>query len=162
MAAPASTPHRIRLATVDDLAAVERIVHDAYRHYVARIGATPGPMRDDYRVRIAQGQAQVLEDDTGIQAVLVLVREADCLLLDNVAVSPGAQGRGYGRALMQWAETIARQAGISAHPAVHAGSDEREHRHLSALWLCRDASRRRDRPEARVHDEKPGLTDHNK
>lgn len=111
MATVASTPHRIRLATVDDLAAVERIVHDAYQHYVARIGATPGPMRDDYRARIAQGQAQVLEDQTGIQAVLVLVRETDCLLLDNVAVSPGAQGRGYGRVLMQWAETAARQAG---------------------------------------------------
>ena len=88
MTTSASTPHRIRLATADDLAAVERIVHDAYQHYVARIGATPGPMRDDYRARIAQGQAQVLEDETGIQAVLVLVREADCLLLDNVAVSP--------------------------------------------------------------------------
>ena len=98
-------------AVAEDLPTVEQIIHDAYRHYVARIGATPGPMRDDYRVRIAQGQTQVLEDETGIQAVLVLVREADCLLLDNVAVSPGAQGRGYGRALMQWSEIAARQAG---------------------------------------------------
>ncbi len=103
--------HRIRPATSGDQAVVERIVHDAYRHYVARIGATPGPMRDDYRVRIRQGQVHVLEDDAGIQAVLVLVREADCLLLDNVAVSPAAQGLGYGRELMQWAEIAARQAG---------------------------------------------------
>lgn len=108
MAAPA---HRIRPATAVDLAAVEHIVHDAYRHYVARIGATPGPMRDDYRARIAQGQVQVLEDEAGIQAVLVLVHETDCLLLDNVAVSPAAQGRGHGRELMRWAETVARQAG---------------------------------------------------
>lgn len=105
------TAHRIRLATATDLAAIERIVHDAYLHYVDRIGATPGPMRDDYRVRIARREAYVLEDGQGIHAVLVLVREPACLLLDNVAVSPNAQGRGYGRELMQWAEIAARQAG---------------------------------------------------
>ena len=108
---PATSLHRIRQATTADLAAIERIVHDAYCHYIDRIGATPGPMRDDYRQRISQGQTQVLEDDAGVQAVLVLVREPDCLLLDNVAVSPAAQGKGYGRELMQWAEIQARQAG---------------------------------------------------
>lgn len=107
----AAIAHRIRPATAGDLVTVEQIVHDAYRHYVARIGATPGPMRDDYRARIAQGQVQVLEGEAGIQAVLVLVHETDGLLLDNVAVSPAAQGRGHGRELMQWAETVARQAG---------------------------------------------------
>ncbi len=106
-----TTPYRIRLATAGDQAVIERIVHDAYRHYIDRIGATPGPMRDDYRQRIAHKQAQVLEDGTGVQAVLVLVREPDCLLLDNVAVSPAAQGKGYGRDLMQWAEIEARRAG---------------------------------------------------
>ena len=90
---PATSLHRIRQATTADLAAIERIVHDAYCHYIDRIGATPGPMRDDYRQRISQGQTQVLEDDAGVQAVLVLVREPDCLLLDNVAVSPAAQGK---------------------------------------------------------------------
>lgn len=106
-----ATPHRIRHATADDLAVIERIVHDAYRPYIGRIGATPGPMRDDYLQRIAQGQTQVLEDNAGVQALLVLVREPGCLLLDNVAVSPAAQGKGYGRELMQWAEIQARQAG---------------------------------------------------
>lgn len=107
------TAHRIRLATPTDLATVERIVHEAYRHYIDRIGATPGPMRDDYRIRIAQREAHVLEDGQGMHAVLVLVREPACMLLDNVAVSPDAQGRGYGRELMQWAEIAARQAGYA-------------------------------------------------
>ena len=36
----------IRLARAPDLAAVEALVDAAYGYYVARIGMTPGPMRD--------------------------------------------------------------------------------------------------------------------
>ncbi|MNV57180.1 Acetyltransferase (GNAT) family protein [compost metagenome] len=35
------------------------------------------------------------------------------MLLDNVAVSTLAQGKGYGRELLRWAEDVARQAGFS-------------------------------------------------
>ena len=105
-------PHHIRPATPDDLAAIERIVKDAYTHYVARIGATPGPMLDDYPARVAQGVVHVLESQDEVQGVIVLIPEPACMLLDNVAVAPLAQGKGYGRALMQWAESVARQAGL--------------------------------------------------
>ncbi|WP_258129650.1 GNAT family N-acetyltransferase [Achromobacter anxifer] len=103
-------PH-IRPATPDDLPEVERIVAQAYGHYVARIGATPGPMRDDYSARIAEGVVHVLLEQGSVQGVLVLIPEADCMLLDNVAVAPEAQGKGYGRDLMLFAESGARRAG---------------------------------------------------
>lgn len=106
-------PHHIRPATPDDVAAIERIVNDAYTHYVARIGATPGPMLDDYPARVAQGVVHVLESQDGIHGVIVLIPEPTCMLLDNIAVSPLAQGKGYGSALMQWAESVARQAGLA-------------------------------------------------
>ncbi|QKH35800.1 GNAT family N-acetyltransferase [Achromobacter pestifer] len=107
-------PLDIRLATLDELPDIEQIVAQAYGHYVARIGATPGPMLDDYAARIAQGVVHVLRVRDTVQGVLVLIREADCLLLDNIAVAPQAQGKGYGRDLMQFAENAARQAGYAS------------------------------------------------
>lgn len=107
-------PIHIRPATVDDISAIERIVRDAYSPYIQRIGATPGPMLDDYPARIAQGLVHVLLASGDVQALLVLIPEPDCLLLDNLAVSPGAQGKGYGRHLLRFAEDEARRRGLAA------------------------------------------------
>ncbi len=107
-------PIHIRPATVDDISAIERIVRDAYSPYIQRIGATPGPMLDDYPARIAQGLVHLLLASGDIQALLVLIPEPDCLLLDNIAVSPGAQGKGYGRHLLRFAEDEARRRGLAA------------------------------------------------
>ncbi len=107
-------PIHIRPATVDDISAIERIVRNAYSPYIQRIGATPGPMLDDYPARIAQGLVHVLLASGDIQALLVLIPEPDCLLLDNIAVSPGAQGKGYGRHLLRFAEDEARRRGLAA------------------------------------------------
>lgn len=107
-------PIHIRPATVDDISAIERIVEDAYSPYIQRIGATPGPMLDDYPARVAQGLVHVLLASGDIQALLVLIPEPDCLLLDNIAVAPGAQGKGYGRHLLRFAEDEARRRGLAA------------------------------------------------
>lgn len=104
----------IRLARRDEADAVRDVVHEAYRHYIARIGKPPGPMLDDYAQRIADGQAWVLEDAGGIAGILVLEETADSLLLDNIAVAPGQQGKGVGRALLEFAEAEARRRGFTA------------------------------------------------
>ncbi len=101
----------IRLAEDRDLPVIEAIVHDAYGHYVSRIGRKPAPMLDDYRLLVHKGQVHVLEVIDIIHGLVVLIPEPDSLLLDNIAVSPGSQGRGYGRKLLQFAETVAREAG---------------------------------------------------
>lgn len=106
---------RIRSATPADIAEIERIVREAYSPYIARNGATPGPMLDDYPARVAQGVVHVLLSEDGIEGLIVLIPEPDdsCMLLDNIAVSPTAQGKGHGRTLLQWAEDTARRAGFS-------------------------------------------------
>lgn len=94
----------IRLAHADDANAVRALVADAYGHYIARIGKPPGPMLDDYDRRIAAHQAWVCEERGDVVGLIVLEEGPDGMLLDNVAVSPAAQGRGLGRALIAFAE----------------------------------------------------------
>ncbi len=87
-------------------------MHAAYQHYIARIGKPPGPMLDDYAQRIADGQAWVLEDAGRIVGILVLEETASGFLLDNIAVLPDCQGKGFGRALIEFAEAEARRRGF--------------------------------------------------
>lgn len=101
----------IRPAQQNEADAMRDVVHAAYQHYVARIGKPPGPMLDDYAARIANGEAWVLEDAGRITGILVLEEQADRFMLDNVAVRPDCQGSGFGRALMEFAETEARRRG---------------------------------------------------
>jgi ribosomal protein S18 acetylase RimI-like enzyme len=103
----------IRPARPHEADSVRDIVHAAYRHYIARIGKEPGPMLDDYARRIADGQTWVLEDAGRILGILVLEDRAGNLLLDNIAVAPDAQGGGYGRALMAFADAEARRRGYA-------------------------------------------------
>jgi len=103
----------IRPAVCDDLPAIAAIVDGAYRPYVARIGREPGPMLDDYAALLLAGRVHVL-DQEGVRGFVVLLQDEDTMLLDNVAVHPDRQGRGYGGLLMRFAEDMARAAGCVA------------------------------------------------
>src|ERR1700730_12282807 len=102
---------QIRVATAADVPAIEEIVNQAYRHYVARIGKPPGPMLEDYAARVSEGAAWVLEDRAATVAIIVLKPEPDYLLLDNIAVSPARHGLGLGRRLLAFAEDEALRRG---------------------------------------------------
>lgn len=112
-----ATDTTLRLAMTRDLSAIEALVSAAYGHYVARIGKTPGPIRDiddgSYARYIDAGYVHLLQEGSEIVGLLVLIPQSDTLLLDNVAVAPAAQGRGFGKALMQAAEKQARQLGFA-------------------------------------------------
>jgi ribosomal protein S18 acetylase RimI-like enzyme len=101
----------LRLAELDDLAAVEAIVREAYSPYIARIGRPPAPMLDDYPALIGERRVHVAEREGVVQGVLVLLPRDDALLLDNVAVASAARGRGLGRAMLVFAERAAVASG---------------------------------------------------
>ena len=104
----------IRPAKAADCAAVEAIVRAAYSIYLDRMGKPPGPMLDDYAAQIAAGTVSVLEDADGVvAAMIVLLRRDDHLLLDNIAVRPDRQGRGFGRRLIAFAEAETQRLGFS-------------------------------------------------
>jgi ribosomal protein S18 acetylase RimI-like enzyme len=104
----------IRLATPEDRADVEEIVQAAYAGYILLIGQKPGPMRDDYSALIEKRSVYVLVSQSRILGVLVLLPEEETMLLDNVAVSPDMQGRGYGRLLIAFAERLSIDHGFKA------------------------------------------------
>jgi ribosomal protein S18 acetylase RimI-like enzyme len=103
----------IRLARATDVATVTAIVKDAYSMYLARNGKIPGPMRDDYAALVDAERVHVLEDAGEIVGLVVLIPEQRAMLLDNVAVCPRAQGRGFGVKLIAFAEESARAAGLA-------------------------------------------------
>ncbi len=104
-------PGHLRPARPEEADDLRQLVADAYAHYVIRMGKPPGPMLDDYARRVADRQAWVLEDGGALAGLIVLEDDGGALLLDNVAVSPSAQGKGYGRTLIAFAEEEARRRG---------------------------------------------------
>jgi GNAT superfamily N-acetyltransferase len=107
---------RIRAATAADVPAIAKIVDQAYRHYIARMGKPPGPMLDDYAARVSEGAVWVLEEGTVLAAIIVLLPAPNYLLLDNIAVSPARQNLGLGRQLLAFAETEALRRGYRLYP----------------------------------------------
>lgn len=101
----------IRAAVAADVDVIKAIVDAAYSIYLARMDRPPGPMLDDYAALVAAERVSVLELEGEIAGALVLLPEDGYLLLDNVAVAPGFQGRGLGRTLIAFAETEARRLG---------------------------------------------------
>lgn len=103
----------IRRAEPEDVAAIRALVDAAYARYVPLIGKPPGPMLDDYAARIQDDLVFLFEAGTALAALLVLIEKADHLLLDNIAVSPAVQGRGYGGFLIRFAEEEAKRRGFA-------------------------------------------------
>ena len=99
-----------RLATEADLPAITSVIAAAYARYLDRMDRPPAPVLADYTGAIAGGQVWVTGEP--VAAVLVLVPDEDAMLVENVAVSPAAQGTGLGRRLMEFAEEQALAIGL--------------------------------------------------
>jgi glycerol 3-phosphatase-2 len=104
----------IRPARAADIAAVRRVVRDAYAPpYLPQIGGEPALMSADYESLVAAGAVWVAVVDDRVVGVLVLRADADSLLLENVAVEPAVQRRGIDHALIAFAEDRARELDLS-------------------------------------------------
>jgi ribosomal protein S18 acetylase RimI-like enzyme len=102
----------LRAARPADALAIRELVQGAYAHYPDIIGVRPAPMDADYEGEIASNEVWVVPTEDELVGVLVLRREPDHLFVDNVAVAPGSQGSGIGKALLEHGERRARELGL--------------------------------------------------
>jgi len=103
----------IRPAVEPDVAAITRVVDDAYADFIPLTGRAPTPMFDDYPALVAQGKVWVLLDDGAVVGAAVLLPAEDHLLLRTVAVAPSHQSGGHGRRLIAFAEEETRRRGLA-------------------------------------------------
>jgi ribosomal protein S18 acetylase RimI-like enzyme len=101
----------LRRAASADLPAIRAVIDAAYARYLTRMDKPPGPMLRDYGPSVRDGTTWVA--DSPVAAVLTLYARDDHLYVENIAVHPGAQGRGLGRALMSFAEQEAARLGLT-------------------------------------------------
>lgn len=106
-------------AKEDDIPVIKQMVNSAYSKYVERIGRPPAPMNSDWNALMGTRDVWVLRttdsDDKAIGAVVLGAdADADSIKINNLVVDPAAQGRGYGKILMAYAEDTARAKGRTA------------------------------------------------
>jgi ribosomal protein S18 acetylase RimI-like enzyme len=86
--------------------------------------------------------------------VLTLYPREDHLLVENIAVHPGAQGRGLGRALMSFAEQEAARCGLT-RMALVTHEAMTENRAIYARLGYAEVERRAEDGYRRIYMEKP-------
>jgi ribosomal protein S18 acetylase RimI-like enzyme len=104
----------LRPATVADVPRLSELVRAAYARYVERLGEPPRPMTDDYAEVLRTHRVTVAERGGEIVGLVVLGIGDEGFFVDNVAVDPSHQGIGVGRALLEHAESAARDAGFDS------------------------------------------------
>ncbi|HEX7864195.1 MAG TPA: GNAT family N-acetyltransferase [Variovorax sp.] len=116
------TTWAIRRATEIDAASIADCAIEAFRHYIPRLGLTPLPMTKDYGAVIANAQVWVATQQDRTIAALVLDVTDEGFLIDVIAVRPGQQGTGLGRALLELAE---REALRQGHDSIYLFTNEK-------------------------------------
>lgn len=93
------------------------MVDSAYSKYIERIGKPPAPMLANYDEMLETHDIFVLEDlanEIVGSIVLAVDKNTRSVEINNLVISPTAQGRGYGRVLLNCAQDIARSESCSA------------------------------------------------
>ncbi|HEY6735187.1 MAG TPA: GNAT family N-acetyltransferase [Roseiarcus sp.] len=101
----------IRPAVLEDAAGIRALTRAAYAKWVALIGREPLPMQADYERAVAEHTIDLLIVDDALAGLVETIVRPDHLWIENVAVAPEQQGRGFGRLLLDHAERRAIHAG---------------------------------------------------
>lgn len=102
-----------RPAKAADVDAITRLVRDAYAKWVPVIGREPLPMTVDYAAAEKEHDIDLAFAGDTLVGLIETMARADHLWIENVAVAPAQQGRGYGVGLLAHAEETARASGLA-------------------------------------------------
>jgi len=103
----------LRVAREGDAEAIRALTREAYAKWVDLTGREPLPMRVDYSDAVRKHRFDLLYVGGCLAALIETVPEGDCLLIENVAVLPAFQGRGFGTRLLKLAEGLAASLALA-------------------------------------------------
>lgn len=98
-------------ATIEDAPVIKSMIDAAYSKYIDRIGKQPAPMAVDHLEVIQTHDVFLLRDfeDNAVGSITLKPdSQSKSIFIDNIVAHPAAQGHGYGRVLMNFAENLAR------------------------------------------------------
>ena len=97
---------------LEDARAMAEVTTRAYDVYEVLLGYLPPAATEDPVSRINAHQAWVGERDSEVMAVLVAETAGEHMVVFSAVVDPDWQGEGHGRALLDHAEALAKEAGL--------------------------------------------------
>jgi len=97
----------MRRAIAADAAIVRDQTRAAYAKWIPLIGREPKPMTANYERAVVEHIIDLYEEDDVPVALVEVIPQATCLLIENIAVHPSQQGKGLGDLLLKHAEMIA-------------------------------------------------------
>lgn len=102
---------RIKIAKSTDVLAIENIIQQAYHKYIAIMPKKPAPLLVDYSEVVEGGSTFIgMQGDKAV-AVMVLKEHEEFMMINNLAVAPAYQGKGWGKAMLQLGEILANKRG---------------------------------------------------
>lgn len=102
----------LRQGVAADAPAIRELTCVAYVKWVPVIGREPIPMTVDYAQAVLKHRFDLLYLEGTLAALIETIPKTDHLHIENVAVAPSFQGRGFGRRLMAHAEILAATMGL--------------------------------------------------
>ena len=110
---PGTEPAQFRRATFADMHHVWHIVYHAYSAYIPLLGRTPPTYLEPFDQHITAKNLWLLDDTTGVNAMVVLTPSDDHLMIQALCVNPEHQGQGLGQQTLAFAEAKARELGYT-------------------------------------------------
>ena len=103
----------LRRAIRDDLPAVTALQRAAYAKNRDILGVEPLPLLADYQQVFSNYEVYLAEREGTLHGVLILEPRAHDVLIWSVATAPQAQGQGVGNQMLAFAESRARELGLT-------------------------------------------------
>ena len=114
-----------------DVSAIKLIARKSFERYVPLIGKPPAPMNADFSVHVLKATVFIAQSEKKQGSVLgyaIILQKDEAWLLDNIAVSPEAQGGGVGSALIAACKTFLQKRGVQRY---HLHTDEAMEQNLT-------------------------------
>ena len=104
----------VEIAKAEDVPSIKLITDAAYSKYIEVLGMLPAAMKVQYNKIVEMQKVYVLRVGGDVVGSIILSTAGDSVTVNNLVVAPSAQGRGFGRLLMKYAEDKARGQDLAA------------------------------------------------